>query len=670
VSALPAGNAATELRIKAVRDGHARGWSFTPLSGKVPVLRGWQSAPREELARAVAWGQAGNIGIRCGPSGLVILDGLTEEIPEELSAVETPIVRTGRSWHLYFAAPADIDIGCATRHDLPGVDCVKGAGGQAVFVGSVHPETQSVYRWAEGFGPDDVPLAPLPTWIIERLRQPPGVQHVQPHHKGTRTRQPLLDAAARYVGAAQAAGEPGRNTATFRLAGHLYAFDHDGDRLTEAEAVELMRGWNVRNSPPLPDGELRKAVASAFQGNGTPRAPHLVQDARRAVAKAQQQPVRPARLRLVCAADIEPEATSWIWWHRFPAAKLSILAGMQGIGKGFASIDMAARISRGAAWPDLPDATPPRSGSVIMLAAEDGLADTLIPRLRNAGAALDNVAIVQAVEDVDGTGPRGFNLARDLHLLERQIELLGDARLLIIDPLNSYCGAVDGNSDTEIRAVLQPLADLAQRTGVAVLAVAHLTKTLHPQALYRVLGSVAYTALARAVWMIGQDREDPKRLLLLPAKLNIAKPAPGLAFRIETPSGGIPDVGAVTWEPGEVAQTADEVFGPEERPTRGPAWAQAAEWLREQLADAGGAMLARDVLAARAQSGPSESALRDARTRMRLVVARATGVPNGPWIWAVDQAHFNAAANALKPEDGDTAPIPKPSPPSPPSTEA
>jgi hypothetical protein len=271
--------------------------------------------------------------------------------------------------------------------------------------------------------------------------------------------------------------------------------------------------------------------------------------------EAAAEPAPASRLRVRRMADVTAERVTWLWPHRFPNGKLSIVAGVQGLGKSFLTVDMAGVITRGDCWPDCPD-EPAQRGSVVMLALEDGLADTLRPRLDAAGADVSKVHVVEGVAEVDKSGERVFNVGRDLHLLSELVERIGDVRAVFMDPLNAYIGAdVDSHRDNEVRAALHPLAAFAERHRLAVLGVMHLSKAPQNRALFRVLGSVAYTALARAVWFIGEDRDgEPDDRLMLAGKLNLAKVAPGLRFRIED--------GRVVWLPSDdVRCSADEAFG-------------------------------------------------------------------------------------------------------------
>ena len=152
-----------------VRYGYSLGWSFTPLAGKRPVLKGWQSTPRESLEQALAWAAQGNVGLRTGrASGIVVVDVDPGGDIEPLDLPGTVTALSGRpdAYHLYFRH--DGPLGNSSQKLGPNID-VKADGGQVVFPGSVHPDTGAVYAWAEGYEPHNVEIAQLPASIVQLL---------------------------------------------------------------------------------------------------------------------------------------------------------------------------------------------------------------------------------------------------------------------------------------------------------------------------------------------------------------------------------------------------------------------------------------------------------------------------------------------------------------------
>jgi hypothetical protein len=233
------------------------------------------------------------------------------------------------------------------------------------------------------------------------------------------------------------------------------------------------------------------------------------------------------------ASDIEPERLEWVWPGRIAKGKLVLIGGPPGLGKSQLTAFVSATISTGGAWP-CGEGHAPR-GSVLFLSAEDGIADTIVPRLMAAGADRSRVEIIEAVTNPDGKGRKTFSLKTDVALLEAKAKTMGDVRLIVIDPISAYMGGADGNGNVATREALEPIASMANRLGIAVLAVTHLNKGGDGQqnALNRFAGSIAFVAAARSAFAVIEDSEDKTRRLLLQAKNNLSPKCDGLAFRIE-----------------------------------------------------------------------------------------------------------------------------------------
>jgi hypothetical protein len=343
----------------------------------------------------------------------------------------------------------------------------------------------------------------------------------------------------------------------------------------------------------------------------------------------------------ICLADVEPQPINWLWPNRIAMGKLTMLCGDPGLGKSFLALDLGARVTQGAPWPDNRDTYAPQGG-VVILTAEDDLADTVRPRLDAAGADPAQVVAIQAVRwhDDGGKYERFFDLERDLPALEGAIGRQGNTKLVIIDPITAYLGKIKANDNSEVRRVLGPLADLCGRLGVACIGVSHLRKG-DGQALYRTLGSLAFVAAARAVYVVARDVTDPegKRRLMLPTKNNLGNDRSGLAFEL-CPRHGAFGQPCISWEAGTVDTSADEALAPAPG-KRGPKPEErneAAEFLRQALAD--GPRLGKEVAEdAKHGFGISPKTLERARKEL-MVVAYREKIP-GPWFWKLNSNNAN-----------------------------
>ncbi len=261
----------------------------------------------------------------------------------------------------------------------------------------------------------------------------------------------------------------------------------------------------------------------------------------------------------VSLSKIKATPRDWLWPDRIPAGELTLIAGIQGIGKSMLIIDLLARITIGRRWPDGKDC---QEGSVVLLPAEDNLSSTIRPRFDAAKADLDRIIIVKGAP----TKTRGntvkllpFDLGRDLPNLVHLAQTINDIRVFAIDPVGSYMGDIDIHRENTVRNVMYSLrTELAEKYSVAVLGIVHLRKGgIDESALSRVLGSVAFTAAARSIWGVAQDGEDPTRKLFIPMKHNLtAHATKGLEFFIITGENG---EGVVKWG-GSVDEVAEDTM--------------------------------------------------------------------------------------------------------------
>ena len=321
-------------------------------------------------------------------------------------------------------------------------------------------------------------------------------------------------------------------------------------------------------------------------------------------------------------ADIEPEEVTWLWYARIPQGKLTLLVGDPGVGKSYLTMDIAARISLGADWPDLPGKRS-APGSVIVLSAEDDPADTIRPRLDALRADIDRVSVIRGVRRDEGEGADLFSLEEDLAALDAELRVASDVRLVIVDPISAYMGATDSHKNSDVRGLLARLADVAARRQVAILAVSHLNKDQGGCALYRAMGSLAFTAAPRAVHLVAKE-EDSDRRLFLPAKLNLAVMPSGIAYRIVN--------GRLQWDTAPVTVTADELCRRLAVPETGvTAFDEAQEWLAHALED--GPKSAEEVLQDAKDEGVSRATLGRAKRALGVKTRKEGFGKDGSWVW-------------------------------------
>ena len=317
-------------------------------------------------------------------------------------------------------------------------------------------------------------------------------------------------------------------------------------------------------------------------------------------------------------------------------------------------------------------------GKVIILSAEDGPDDVMVPRLIAAGANLNLVKIVKATVTDTELGDkieRKFNLQDDLQKLRAAIEIFNKmdgppVTLVLFDPVSSYMGKdIDGFRNTAVRAVLDPITQLAEDVRCAILSITHFNKGTTAKAVNRVMDSAAFVNAPRAsfgvfddIEDIGSDFDETRRFLFLPMKSNIGKFAPGLKYHIEETTGGTADDGRpvitskVVWD-GPTTMTADQVAQAESDQGRGaPRLREAMNFLRDELAD--GPKPAADVQERADAEAIAPDTLRRARRKLKVAAAPIKGKgPGAGWQWSLADRFggldISAAASSDQPTPGD-----------------
>lgn len=233
----------------------------------------------------------------------------------------------------------------------------------------------------------------------------------------------------------------------------------------------------------------------------------------------------PKSVPMICMNDVEQTEVDWLWYPYIPFGKLTIVQGNPGEGKTFFAMQLAAACTN---QKFLPDMEPFEPFHMIFQTAEDGLGDTVKPRLLSSGADLQRVLVIDDTENP-------LTLADDR--IEKAIRE-NNARLMVIDPLQAFLGAnVDMNRANEVRPVFRKLADIAQSTGCAIVMIGHLNKASGTQSTYRGLGSIDIAAVVRSILFVGKVKDDPTTRVIVHEKSSLAPLGQALAFSLGDQKG-------------------------------------------------------------------------------------------------------------------------------------
>jgi len=406
----------------------------------------------------------------------------------------------------------------------------------------------------------------------------------------------------------------------------VLALAYVSDGYSQVEASE-------RTGVPLPD--LRRAI-EAYADAAVAQSGHSADSTAREQSAGPTVPTvagleADRRVFVTLASTYRPRPVRWLWTDRVPEGAITLLAGREGIGKSLITVNRAAALTRGT----LNGSRYGRPSRVLFATSEDAWEFTMVPRLLAADADLDAVGRVQ----VDDRGiVTGLTLPVDVLSLKQYVRA-ADVALLVLDPLTSVMdGALDHHRDREVRVALEPLARLAEETGCAVVGLVHLGKSTSTDPVNLILGSRAFSAVARVALVAARDPdEDDGSCVLSVEKSNLGRlDMPALTYRVDgaevMTDEGTASAGLLVWTGETERRVRDIMAGPEEE---GHAVRdEAADWLRGYLADNGGEAAFSDLSKAARANGHAERTLRRAARRAGVVIT-SSGFPRRT-VWQLE----------------------------------
>ena len=441
----------------------ARGWRLFPCQprDKTPLVRAWQHVATTDPVQLMAWHAqhpSCNWGLACSSgSGVWVLDfdgevGRTSlraliaqysQLPATLSA------QTSNGGHLYYRWPYSTYIHNSAGKLGAGLD-VRGDGGYVVVPPSVHPSGR-LYEWSNA----TAPVADAPEWLLKLAASP------------TESSPPQVDNSERIP---RGKGEPMK----FDLAWKMFKAG-----CNEQEVFDAALARDKRCEHQEGEAVIRRRVA----------------DWQKRFAGGDSPVTGPRRAEIVTLADVVPREVEWLWRPYLPVGMLAMLSGDPGAGKTFLALAVAAALTKGNV-PYLRDTCMPLD--VLYLSVENDPACVVRPRFDAMGGDPTRLHLIRG--SVIGDGNSAEHGAIWLTDVSTLADALGKthARLLIVDPIQSYLGAeVDAHRANETRPVLDGLARLAEEHGCCVLLLRHLTKAQVGRAIHRGLGSMDFTGAVR-----------------------------------------------------------------------------------------------------------------------------------------------------------------------------
>jgi hypothetical protein len=574
------------------------GWRLFPVRprAKEPLVADWPHQATNEERRLQFWLNrfpVCNWGVAIGPeSGMFVLDvdgenGLRAIVDLEHRGCmlpETLMTRTGRGTHAYLKWPAN---GALIRNSAgklaPGLD-LRGAGGYAIVPPSVHP-SGATYAFID----ENAQIAAAPGWLLEKLTQVSAAAE---------SATSLLEQPSNAI--------PGgmRNAALTSLAGAMRR------RAASPSAIEaaLLAENKERCNPPLSTTEVRAIVSSVCRYEPAARRRHAYN----------------RRPELLALSEVEAREVDWLWNPYLPNRMLAMVSGDPGAGKTFIALAIAAAITRGRKpYTGEPCVPVP----VLYLSVENSPEHVVRPRFDLLQGDPSHLHLLRgSIIDSSQQPERGSVRLSDVPLLSEALRQTR-ARLVIVDPIQSYLGAeVDAHRSNETRPVMDGLSRLAEDHGCCILLLRHLGKASTGKAIHRGLGSIDLTAAVRTELLAGSSPEDPELRALVQLKSNLGAFGPTLGYAIDSN-------GSFRWT-GESQLTSEAILAPDCANADKSALDEAADFLRTELRD--GPRSVQEIQAEARVAGIAGTTLKRAKGRLRVISSKRS--MEGAWEWSLPEA--------------------------------
>ena len=627
------------------------GIPVTPLNGKIPLLPKWPETATLDPQQVAIWNNQypdANCGMvaKLDLAGFWCLEVDSADLNERYKRdtgknlpTNTLMVLSGGGadhGHRWFRhTPASIAMGNIKQEEAEGFS-VRANNQQAVGPLSVHPDTCAVYTLLKDTEPTQAPDE-LVAWLIKQK-----ILGTNSARSQSSAKDPSAIANAPIPSGA-------RNSTLASLGGKWHHSGMDDDLVLES----LLRANSNRCNPPLSDDEVKVIAKSVCRYDTTDDVAATVSFGD---PKQNTKSVLTREMILRRGDQYDPSITPWLWPNRIVANNINVFSGEPDKGKSLCWADFVSRLTTNRDFPDSPN----ECGGpvdVIVMASEDDIDSTIIPRLIAAEANIRRIHFVEIQENESGTIVEGIAaLDRDLPAIAKLIEDLRNnnvnVALIVVDPIIAFIGDADPNRDKEIRPIFSRMKTFSKKYGLAWLTVNHLNKNSSATSINRTSGAKSFVSAPRATWMFADDPDNPERRLMMKGKGNLVKQGiKSLAYRItetfiqykgkEFVDQKLRPVGVprIQWD-GESEQLADDVL----QAAADPASRRSikAEELLKTLFDESpmGVVLASDAYQAGEAISPTigEDKLKRAKAKLKVEVFRL----NERWYWARGKEEMKA----------------------------
>lgn len=339
-------------------------------------------------------------------------------------------------------------------------------------------------------------------------------------------------------------------------------------------------------------------------------------------SKEKIQPIKRKPLRYKSGKDVKKEPVKWLFEDMIPIGEITVFAGEPGVSKSTLLMKLGALVSNGDVFKAGIFNFKVPKGKVVILSMEDAAESIVVPRFEASGGNLDNLIIIEGDTEKDHFGIEYEHIIRfdhDIGRLALTLDEIQDVKLIIVDPITSYIGDIDDNKNVEVRKMYSKLIVMARKHKCAIILNTHLAKGAvgkGGKAAHKVLGSIAYTAAARAVYFVNFDDDTKTKRKVVPSKNNYGNDKDGFAYFIEQVKDGDIKTTCINLSDEKVKESVDDLFSDDDTKFEKTELHRAKEFLLRILKN--GSMLRDDILKKSAQEDIAESTLKRAKSQLKI----------------------------------------------------